>query len=54
MITTQELMLVKQAVSNSAIENGWDKEYEEKMFHEAVGYLISLQVKTSKKKRHKQ
>ena len=47
-------MLVKQAVSSSALENGWDKEYEEKMFHETVAEIIKSQVKTTKKKRHKQ
>ena len=54
MITIQELMLIKQAVSSTALENGWDKEKEEQMFQEAVAYLIKLQVKTSKKKRHNQ
>ena len=53
-MTTQELMLVKEAVSSTALEKGWDKEYEEKMFHETVAEIIKAQVKVTKKKRHKQ
>jgi hypothetical protein len=53
MITTQELMLIKEAVSSTALENGWDKAKEEEMFHQTVAELIKSQVKINKKKRHK-
>lgn len=53
MITTKELMLIKEAVSSTALENGWDKAKEEEMFHQTVAELIKSQVKTSRKKRHK-
>ena len=54
MLSTTEIMLVRNAVSNSALENGWDTAKEEEMFHAAVGHLIELQTRISKKKRHRQ
>ncbi len=40
MISTMELMMIKEAVSTTAIENGWDKEKEKEMFDQAVSFLI--------------
>lgn len=54
MITIQELMLIKEAVSTTALEKGWDKQKEEEMFHEAVLAMIKEQTRVSKKKRHRQ
>jgi hypothetical protein len=47
-------MMLKEAISSTALENGWDKEKEQEMFNQAVFEIIKLQTKTSKKKRHKQ
>jgi hypothetical protein len=54
MLSTTEIMLVRNAVSTSALENDWDAEKEQEMFHAAIGHLIELQTHVSKKKRHKQ
>ena len=48
MITTQEIMLVKEAVSSTALENGWGKEKESEMFDQAINYLLELRLKFNK------
>lgn len=45
MITTQEILMVKEAVSSTALENGWDKEKESEMFDQAINYLLELRLK---------
>lgn len=54
MLSSTEIMLVRQAVSNSALENDWDADKEQEMFNSAIGHLIELQTHISKKKRHRQ
>lgn len=52
--TTIDLMMIREAVSTNALENGWDKDKEIAMFHQAVAESINSSVKANKKKRHRQ
>ena len=52
--TTIDLMMIREAVSTTALENGWDKDKESEMFNQAVAELIKSSVKVNKKKRHNQ
>jgi len=40
MISTMELMMIKEAVSTTALEKGWDKEKEQEMFDQAIAFII--------------
>lgn len=54
MITMDELMMIRQAVSTVALEKGWDESKQQELFNEAVAEIIKSRVKVNKKKRHKQ
>ena len=53
-LSTQEIMMIHQAVSTVALENNWDEAKRQELFNEAVSEIIKSRVKISKKKRHKQ
>ena len=40
MISTTDLMMLKEAVSSAALENGWDKEKEQEMFDSCLNILL--------------
>jgi len=47
----EELILIKEAIASTALAKGWDKETQDKMFHEVVAQLIK--DKTPKRKNHR-
>lgn len=54
MLTILDIMTIRQAVSTTALENGWDEAKQQELFNQTVAELIKSQVKLNKKKRHKQ
>ena len=54
MLTSLDIMSIHQAVSTTALENGWDEAKRQEVFNQTVSELIKSQVKVSKKKRHRQ
>lgn len=54
MLTGLDIMSIHQAVSTTALENGWDEAKRQEVFNQTVSELIKSQVKVSKKKRHRQ
>jgi hypothetical protein len=47
----EEIILIKESVATTALEEGWDKEKQDEMFHEAVAEAIKSTV--SNRKNHK-
>lgn len=45
-ISTQEILLIKHAISSCALENGWDKAKEEELFNQAMNYILELKNAT--------
>jgi hypothetical protein len=54
MPTIGDIMMIREAVSNTALENGWDKEKEIEVFNQTVLEIVKASVKVNRKKRHKQ
>jgi hypothetical protein len=53
-LSTQEIMMIHQAVSTVALENDWDDAKRQELFNEAVSEIIKSRTRISKKKRHRQ
>ena len=53
-LTSLDIMTIHQAVSTTALENGWDQTKQQEVFNRTIAELIKSQVKVSKKKRHRQ
>lgn len=53
-LTSLDIITIHQAVSTTALENGWDETKQQEVFSQTIAELIKSQVKVSKKKRHKQ
>ena len=53
MITIAEIMMIREAVASTALENGWDKEKQSEVFNQTVFEILKARTKVSKKKRHK-
>jgi hypothetical protein len=51
MITTDEIIMIKQAISTIALENNWDKAKQKELFNEAVSEIVKHRTKSNKKKR---
>jgi hypothetical protein len=53
-LSTEEIMMIHQAVSTVALENDWDDAKRQELFNEAVSEIIKSRTRISKKKRHRQ
>lgn len=50
-ISTWEILAIREAISSTALENGWDKKTELEMFNKTVNDIVEFRVKADRKKR---